>query len=81
MTNPEDLRSFVKQLMNELSKHSQSHPQILKGESVEQVMAETEKYKKQFETANKKNNDLRIQIEAQKRLIERIQLEKVTAPG
>eukprot|EP00347_Sterkiella_histriomuscorum_P016198 403354110 len=81
IVNPDELRKYVKELMGELNKHSSSHPQILKGENVEQILKETEIHKKEFEKANKKSNDVKIQIEAQKRLIERIQLEKIIVPG
>ena len=37
--------------MGELNKHSSSHPQILKGENVEQILQDTEKA---YEVANKK---------------------------
>ncbi|CDW85604.1 kinesin motor domain protein [Stylonychia lemnae] len=81
MVNPEELRKLVKDLMQELAKHSASHPQILKGENVEQILQDTEKHKKEYEKASNKNNDVKIQIEAQKRFLERIQLEKIMVPG
>ena len=58
--------------MNELGKHSSSHPKILKGENVDSVLKEIEFHKKEYEKASKTHNDLKIQIEAQKRLIDRI---------
>lgn len=38
-------------------------------------------HKKQYEAVSKKNNDTRIQIEAQRRLIERTALEKTVYTG
>ncbi len=81
MQDPELLRAYVKELMQELGKHATSHPRILKGENVEQIMQEVEKNKKAYEQVSKKNNDVRIQIEAQKRLLDRIQLEKTQLHG
>ena len=58
--NPDELRTYVKELMGELNKHSESHPQILKGENVDKILEEIEKHKKAYENSSKKNNDIRI---------------------
>lgn len=60
IVDPEALRSYVNDLMQELNKHSASHPQILKGEPVEHLQTEIEKHKKAYDQAAKKNNDVRI---------------------
>jgi len=72
MRDPEELREYVRTLMKELERHSTSHPQVLKGEKVQAVQAETEKLKKKYEELAKKNNEVRVQVEAQKRLLSRI---------
>ncbi len=46
--DPEALRTYVKELMLEINtKHSSSHPSVLNGETVEAVVQDTEKYKKE----------------------------------
>ena len=62
--DPEALRAYVKELMLELSSnHSSTHPSILKGESVEAIVRETERHKKSCEQVEKKLNDIRMQTE------------------
>lgn len=61
--------------MKTLQKYSSSHPQVLKGQDVEQIQQETESYKKVYEQYLKKNNEYKVQIEGQRRLIERSQIE------
>lgn len=62
--DPEALRAYVKELMLELSSnHSSTHPSILKGESVEAIVKETERHKKSCEQVEKKLNDIRMQTE------------------
>lgn len=38
MINPEHLREYVRELMGELKKHSSTHPQMLKGETLETIL-------------------------------------------
>ena len=72
-TDPEKLRAYVKDLMNEMkNNHSTNHPSILKGETVENVVKETEKYKKQVEQTERKINELRVQNESQRRFMEKL---------
>jgi autonomous glycyl radical cofactor GrcA len=61
MVDPEALRAYVKELMVEVKSNlSSSHPSILKGENVETVVRETERYKKTCETAQRKMNEIRV---------------------
>ena len=50
-------------MMNELS-NKHSHPSVLKGESVDSIIKETEKYKKSYELAERKINDVKMQSES-----------------
>ena len=45
---------------------------MLNGESVDQILKDTEKYKKECQQAEKKLSDLRVQKEVQKRALERV---------
>jgi len=46
--DPEALRAHVKELLQELkNKHNTTHPSVLGGESVDAILKETEKYKKE----------------------------------
>ncbi len=49
--DPDSLRLYVKRLMSEVkaANLASTHPPILKGESVENIVRETEKYKKECE--------------------------------
>ncbi len=70
----EQLKAYVLSLMSEMKSqgHDSSHPSILNGESVDKVLKETEKYRKECSTMQKTLGDLRVQSETQKRAIERI---------
>jgi hypothetical protein len=52
--------------------HDSSHPSILNGETVDQVVKDTEKYRKECANIQKQLSDLRVQSETQKRAIDRI---------
>ena len=45
---------------------------MLNGESVDQILKDTEKYKKECQQAEKKFSDLRVQKEVQKRALDRV---------
>ena len=49
-----------------------THPSILQGESVDAILKETERYRKECQSVQKQLSDLRVQSETQKRAIERI---------
>ena len=59
--DPEALRAHVKELLQELkNKHNTTHPSVLGGESVDAILKETEKYKKECSQTEKKLSDLRV---------------------
>ena len=43
--------------------HDSSHPSILNGESVDNILKETEKYRKECTQVQKQLSDLRVQSE------------------
>lgn len=53
------LRQYVKELIQEVSNYAQTHPPVLKGESVSGIVRETDRLKKQCEQVEKKTNDVR----------------------
>ena len=59
VVDPEALRAYVKELLNEV-RNKNSHPSVLNGESVDQILKETEKYKKECQQTEKKLSDLRV---------------------
>jgi hypothetical protein len=72
--DPEQLKAYVLSLMTEIKSngHASSHPTILNGESVDHVLKDTEKYRKECANIQKQLSDLRVQSETQKRAIDRI---------
>jgi hypothetical protein len=71
VVDPEALRAYVKDLLSQVRNQS-THPTVLNGESVDQILKDTEKYKKECQQAEKKLSDLRVQKEVQKRARERV---------
>lgn len=72
----EDLKEYVLALMTQQERTQATHPSALKGESLQEVKQDLELFKRKFEQTKRETNNIRVQIEAQKRIIERNQLEK-----
>jgi len=72
----EEVKEYVLALMEQQERRQATHPSALKGESLHEVKEELEGLRKKFEQAKKETNNVRVHIEAQKRIIERNQLEK-----